>query len=104
MHPVLLQKVHEGAHLRQQQAVAQGQDAQWRGRPLIGLKHDPEPSVSGTMRNLPGRHPDEPGPCHGSADQRIEVIGAKPGWNAQRSSRCTVLEAPFRHAWTIAEG
>jgi hypothetical protein len=27
MHPVLLQKVHEGAHFRQQQAVAQGQDA-----------------------------------------------------------------------------
>ena len=54
MHPVLLQKVHEGAHLRQKQAVAQGQDTQWRGRPLIGLEHNPEPSVSETMRDLPG--------------------------------------------------
>jgi hypothetical protein len=103
-HPVLLQKVHEGAHLRQKQAGAQGQDAQWRGRPLIGLEHNPEPSVGETMRNLPGWHPDEPGPCQGRNYQRIEVIGAKPGWDAQRSSPCAVLEAPFRHAWYIAEG
>src|ERR1700677_5287398 len=56
------------------------------------------------MRNLPGWHSDEPGPCQSRTDQRIEVIGAKPGWNAQRSSRCAVLEAPFRHTWHIAEG
>jgi hypothetical protein len=56
------------------------------------------------MRNLPGWHSDEPGPCQSRTDQRIEVIGAKPGWNAQRSSHCPVLEAPFRHAWYIAEG
>ena len=56
------------------------------------------------MRNLPGRHSDEPGPCQSRTDQRIEVIGAKPGWNAQRSSHCAVLETPFRHAWHIAEG
>jgi hypothetical protein len=103
-HPVLLQKIYEGAHLRQKQAVAQGQDAQWRGRPLIGLEHSPKPSVSETMRNLPGWHSDEPGPCQSRTDQRIEVIGAKPGWNAQRSSHCAILEAPFRHAWYIAEG
>jgi hypothetical protein len=53
MHPVLLQEVYEGAHLRQKQAVAQGQDAQWRGRPLIRLEDNPKPSVSETMRNLP---------------------------------------------------
>jgi hypothetical protein len=73
-------------------------------RPLIGLEHNPKPSVSETMRNLPGWHSDEPGPCQGRTDQRIEVIGAKPGWNAQRSSHRAVLEAPFRHAWYIAEG
>jgi hypothetical protein len=104
MHPVLLQKIHEGAHLRQNQAVAQGQDAQWRGRPLIGLEHDPKPSVSETMRNLPGWRLDEPGPRQGSTDQRIVVIGTEPGWNAQRSSHCAVLEAPFGHPWYIAEG
>ena len=82
MHPVLLQKVYKGAHLRQKQAVAQGQDAQWRGQPLIGLEHNPKPSISETMRNLPGRHSDEPGPCQSRADQRIEVIGAKPRGNA----------------------
>jgi hypothetical protein len=81
----------------------QGQDAQRRGRPLIGRKHNPEPSVGDTMRDLPGWHLDEPGPCQSRTDQRIEVIGAKPGWNAQRSSHCAVLEAPFRHAWYIAE-
>src|ERR1700730_3246013 len=96
MHPVLLQKVHEGAHFRQKQAVAQGQDAQWRGRPLIGLEHNSKPSVSETMRNLPGWRLDEPRPRQGSTDQRIVVIGAKPGWNAQGSSHCAVLEAPFR--------
>src|ERR1700722_2183017 len=104
MHPASLQKVCKGAHLRQKQAVAQGQDAQWGGRPLIGLEHNPKPSVSEIMRNLPGRHSDEAGPCQSRADQRIEVIGAKPRWNAQRSSHCAVLEAPFRHAWYIAEG
>ena len=56
------------------------------------------------MRNLPGRHSDEPGPCQSRTNQRIEVIGTKPGWNAQRSSHCAVLETPFRHAWHIAEG
>src|SRR5271154_1810179 len=56
------------------------------------------------MHNLPGRHSDEPGPCQSRTDQRIEIIGAKPGWNAHRSSHCAVLEAPFRHAWYIAEG
>jgi len=104
MHPVLLQKVYEGAHLRQEQAVAQGQDAQWRGRPLISPEHNPEPSVSEIMRNLPGRHSDEPGPCQSRTDQRREVIGTKPGWNTQSSPRCAVLETPFRHARHIAEG
>ena len=104
MHPVLLQEVYEGAHLRQEQAVAQGQDAQWRGRPLIGPEHNPEPSVSEIMRNLPGRHSDEPGPCQSRTDQRVEVIGTKPSWNAQSSSHCAILETPFRHAWHIAEG
>ena len=104
MHPVLLHKVYEGAHLRQKQAVAQGQDAQWRGRPLIGLEHNPEPSVSEKIRNLPGRHPDEPGPRQSRTDQRIEVIGAKPGWNAQRFSHRVIFEAPFCHAWYIAKG
>src|SRR5258708_29521086 len=56
------------------------------------------------MRNLPGWHSDDPGPCQSRTDQRIEVVGAKPGWNAQRSSHCAVLEAPFCHAWYIAEG
>ena len=56
------------------------------------------------MCNLPGRHSDEPDACQGGTDQRIEVIGAKPGWNAQRSSHCAVLKAPFRYAWYIAEG
>jgi hypothetical protein len=60
---VLLQIVYEGAHPWQKQAIAQGQDAQWRGRPLISLKHDPEPSVSETRRNLPGWHSDQPGSC-----------------------------------------
>jgi hypothetical protein len=101
---VLLQKINEGAHLGQKQAVAQGQDAQWRGRPLIGLEHDPEPSIGETMCDLPGWRLDEPGPRQGGTDQRIVVIGAKPGWNAQRSSHCAVLEAPFRHAWHIAKG
>ena len=82
MHPVLLQKIHEGAHFRQKQAVAQGQDAQWRGRPLIGLEHNLEPSVSEKLRDLPGWHLDEPGPRQSRTDQRIEVVGAKPGWNA----------------------
>ena len=104
MHPVLLQKVYEGAHLGQKQAVAQGQDAQWRGRPLIGLEHNPKPSISETMRNLPGRNLDEPSSCQSRTDQRIEVIGTKPSWNAQSSSHCAVLEAPFRHAWYITEG
>jgi hypothetical protein len=71
--------------------------------PLIGLEHNPEPSVCETMRNLPGWHSDQPGPRQGRTDQRIEVIGAKPGWNAQRSSRCPVLEAPFRDAWYVAK-
>src|ERR1700750_71560 len=102
--PVLLQKVYESTYFRQKQTVAQGQDAQWRGRTLIGIENNPEPSVSKTMGNLPGWHPNEPDPCQGRADQRIEVIGAKPGWNAQRPSRCAVLEAPFRHTWNIAEG
>ena len=83
MHPVLLQKIYEGAHLRQKQAGARGKDAQWRGRPLIGLEHNPEPSVGETMRNLPRRHQDEPGPRQSRTDQRIEVIGTKPRWNAQ---------------------
>src|ERR1700733_11186861 len=104
MHPLLLQEVYEGTHLRQEQAVAQRQDAQWRGRPLIGLEYNPESSVSKTMRNLPGWHSGEPGPCQSRTDQRIEVVGAKPGWNAQGSSHCAVLETPFRHAWHIAEG
>src|SRR5579863_9654321 len=104
MHPVPLQKIYEGAHLRQEQAIAQRQYAQWRGRPLIGLEHNPKPSVSETMRNLPGGHSDEPGPRQSRTDQRIEVIGAKSGWNAQRSSHPAFLEAPFRHAWYIAEG
>src|ERR1700730_11408788 len=82
MHPVLLQKIHEDPHFRQKQAVAQGQDAQWRGRPLIGLEHNHESSVSETMRDLPGWYLDEPGPCQSRTDQRIEVIRAKPGWNA----------------------
>jgi hypothetical protein len=56
------------------------------------------------MRNLPGWHSDDSGPCQSRTDQRLEVIDAKPGWNAQRSSHCAVLEAPFRHAWYIAEG
>src|ERR1700690_2932676 len=56
------------------------------------------------MRNLPGRYSHEPGPCQSRTDQCIEIIGAKPGWNAQRSSHCAVLEAPFRHAWYITEG
>jgi hypothetical protein len=56
------------------------------------------------MRNLPGRHSEKPGPCQSRTDRRIEVIDAKPGWNAQRSSHCAILEAPFRHAWYIAEG
>ena len=56
------------------------------------------------MRNLPGWHSDEPGPCQSRTDQRFEVIGAKPGWDAQRSSPCAVLKARFRHAWYIAEG
>jgi hypothetical protein len=59
--PFLVQKVYEGAHLRQKQAVARDQDAQWRGRPLIGLEHNPEPSVCETMRNPPGRHRRRPG-------------------------------------------
>ena len=104
MHPVLLQKVYEGAHLRQKQAVAQRQDTQRCRRTLIGLEHNPKLSVSETMCNLPGRNSDEPDACQGGTDQRIEVIGAKPGWNAQRSSHCAIFEAPFRHAWYIAEG
>jgi hypothetical protein len=43
MHPALLQKIYESAHLREAQAVAQGEDAQWRGRPLIGLEYNPKP-------------------------------------------------------------
>ena len=104
MHPVLLQEVYEGAHLRQEQAVAQGQDAQWRGRPLIGPEYNPESSVREIMRNLPGRHSNESGPCQSPTDQRSEVIGTKPGWNAQRSSHGAVLETPFRRARHIAEG
>jgi hypothetical protein len=46
MHPVLLQKIYGCAHLRQEQAVAQGYYAQWRGRPLIALEHSLQPSVS----------------------------------------------------------
>jgi hypothetical protein len=56
------------------------------------------------MRNLPGWHSDEPDPCQCRTVQRVEVNGAKPGWNGQRSSRRAVLEAPFGHAWYIAEG
>jgi hypothetical protein len=77
---VLLQKIYEGAHLRQKQAVSE------------------------TMRDLPGWHSDEPGTCQSRTDQHIEVIGAKPGWNAQRPSHRAVLEAPFRHARYVAEG
>src|SRR3984957_17732402 len=102
-HPVLLQKIYEGAHLRQQQAGARRQDAQRRGPPLISLEPNPEPSVGDIMRNLPGRHSDQPGSCQGRSDQRIEVIDAKAGWNSPRSSHGAVLEAPFRHAWYITE-
>src|ERR1700727_1681527 len=104
MRPVLLQKIYEGAHLRQTQAVAQGEDAQWRGRPLIRLEHNLKPSVSHKMRNLPGRHSNEPGPCQSRTDQHIEIICAKPGWHAQRSSHRALLKGPFRDAWHIAKG
>ena len=73
---MLLQEIHEGAHLRQKQAGAGGQDAQWRGWPLVSLEHNLKPSVSEMMRNLPGRYSDEPGPCQSRTDQRIKVIGA----------------------------
>jgi len=53
MHPALLQKIYESAHLREAQAVAQGEDAQWRGRPLIGLEYSPKPPIGEKVRHLP---------------------------------------------------
>jgi hypothetical protein len=52
---VPLRKIDEGAHLRQEQAVAQGEDAQGRGRPLKSFEHHLKPSVGEMMRNLPAR-------------------------------------------------
>src|ERR1700738_4273103 len=52
-HPVLLQKIYEGAHLWQKQAGGRGLDGQRGGRPLIGLEHSLKPAVSEIMRNLP---------------------------------------------------
>ena len=90
-HPVLLQKIYEGAHLRQEQAVAQGEDAQCRGWPLKRFEHYLEPSVGEMIRNLPGWHSDESGTCQRCTDQRIEIIGAKPGWNASDSDEWSSL-------------
>ena len=103
MHPASLQKVDKGAYLWQPQSVAQRQDAQCCGRTLIGPKHNPQPVVSKKIGNLPGWYSDEPDTCHGGTDQCIEVVGAKPRRNADGSSCCAVLEAPFRHAWYVTE-
>ena len=83
--PVLVQKVDEGAHLRQEQAVAQGEDAQGCGRPLKGFEHDLEPAVGEILRHLPRGHADQTHPRQRRTHQRIEIVGAKPGWNAQRA-------------------
>src|SRR5215831_6306 len=103
MHPVSLQKIHKGAHFWQAQSVAQYQDTQWRGRTLVSLQHNPQPTISRKTGNLPGWHSDKPDSCQGGTDQRIEVIGVEPRRNAHSSSCCPFLEAPFYHAWYVTE-
>jgi len=41
----LAKRIYEGANLRQERAIARSYDAQWRRRPLIGLGHNPMPTV-----------------------------------------------------------
>jgi hypothetical protein len=74
MHPAPLHKVYEDVHLGRKQAVAQC-EAERRRRPLV-----PESSIGEALRNLPGWRSDKPGSCRSRTDQRIEVIGAEPGW------------------------
>ena len=108
-HPVLLQKIYKGAHLRQKQAVAQGlllddsMDA-WAaaGRPRVQSLS--RPSARQCLQPAKAALRTSPAPAKAALTNVCRSHLRKAGLECAKIFRTAPSWKPFRHAWYIAEG